>query len=155
MEHNLGYTFQHKGQNYALQCLYCLHLATITLTSTLDRRQAACPGELATYTCTVTQAFVVGWTAAPVLVDNTLVVFVPSDQRRMLGCSNISSIQCADFDFLATLTNVGPLQSGVADMTSIFRFTVRAGLNGTAVECSGITSPPTPSESHMVTVAGK
>ena len=103
----------------------------------------------------MTQGFSIGWTATPILVDNTLVVFVPSDQRRMVGCSNISSIQCADFDFLATLTSVGPVQSGAADMTSTFRFTVRAGLNGTVVECSGTTSPPTPSESHMLTVVGK
>ena len=96
----------------------------------------------------MTQGFTLGWTAAPVLVDNTLVVFVPSDQRRMLGCSIVSSIQCADFDFQATLTSVGPVQSGAADMTSTFTFTV------TVVECSGTTSPPTPSESHTFTVVG-
>ena len=103
----------------------------------------------------MTQGFALSWTAAPVLVDNTLVVFVPSDQRRMLGCSNVSSIQCADFDFQTTLMSVGPVQSGAADMTSTFRFTARAGLNGTVVECRGTTSPPTPSESHTFTIAGK
>ena len=103
----------------------------------------------------MTQGFTLGWTAAPVLVDNTVVVFTPSDQRTMLGCSNVSSIQCADFDFQATLTSVGPVQSGAADMTSTFTFTVRTGLNGTVVECSGTTSPSTPSESHTFTAAGK
>ena len=80
--------------------------------------------------------------------------FAPTDSR-ILGCSNISSIQCADFDFLATLTNVGPVQSGAADMTSTFRFTARAELNGTVVECSGLTLPSTPSEDQTLIVAGK
>ena len=134
----------------------CLHIATITLTSTLNGREAACPGELVTYTCTVTQGFTIGWTAAPVLVDSTLVVFVPSDPRRMLGCSDVSTIQCADFDFQATRTSVGSIDmNGAADMTSTFRFTATTRLNGTVVECSGTTSPPTPAEAHTSTVADK
>ena len=108
-----------------------------------------------TYTCTVTQGFLIGWTAAPVLVDVTFVRFTPSDQR-IRGCSNASSpVQCNEFDFQGTITSVGPVQSGAADMTSTFRFTARTELNGTVVECSGTTSPPTPSESHTFTVAGK
>ena len=132
-----------------------LRLATITLTSTLDGRQAACPEEEVTYTCSVTQAFLIGWTAAPFLVDNALVQFAPTDSR-MLGCSNSSAIQCDDFDFLATLTSVGVVSmNGAADMTTTFRFTARAELDGTVVECSGTTSSPTPSESNIFTVAGK
>ena len=103
----------------------------------------------------MTQAFTLGWTAAPVLVDNTFARFTPTG-ATLLGCSNASSpVQCADFDFQATLTSVGPVQSGAADMASTFRFTVRAGLNGTVVDCIGTTSPPTPSESHTLTVVGK
>ena len=103
----------------------------------------------------MTQGFVIGWTAAPVLVDATFVRFTPSDQRTR-GCSNASSpVQCAEFDFQGTVTSVGLVQSGAADMTSTFTFTATAGLNGTVVECSGTTSPPTPSESHAFTVAGK
>ena len=65
-------------------------------------------------------------------------------------------MQCAGFDFVATLTNVGPRDmNGLADMTSTFRFTARVGLNQTVVQCSGTTSPPTPSESLNFTVAGK
>ena len=124
-----------------------------TLSSTLDGRQAACPGEVVTYTCTVTQGFLIDWRAVPFL-DAALVQFTPTDSR-ILGCSNFSAIQCNDFDFLATLTSVSPVQSGAADMTSTFRFTARAGLNRTVVVCSGTTSPPTPSESHTLTIAGK
>ena len=66
-------------------------------------------------------------------------------------------MQCAGFEFLATLTSVGPrdIMTGAADMTSTFRFTVRAELNGTVVQCSGETSPSTPAESHNFIVAGK
>ena len=103
----------------------------------------------------MTQGFILSWTAAPVLVDATFARFTPTG-ARLVGCSNASSpVQCADFDFEATLTSVGSVQSGAADMTSTFMFTARAGLNGTVVECSGTTLPPTPSESHMFTVAGK
>ena len=103
----------------------------------------------------MTQGFVIGWTAAPVLVDATFTRFTPTGPR-VVGCSNASSpVQCVDFDFQSTLTNVGPVQNGAADMTSTFRLTVRAGLNGTVVECSGTTSPPTASESHTLTVVGK
>ena len=102
----------------------------------------------------MTQGFTIGWGATPVL-DAALVQFAPSDPR-ILGCSNVTATQCDDFDFQATLTSVGTVtMNGAADMTSAFRFTARAGLNGTVVECSGTTSPPTPSESHMFTVAGK
>ena len=129
--------------------------ATSTLTSTLDGRQTACPGEVVTYTCTVTQGFFIGWTAAPVLVDATFVRFTPSDQR-MRGCGNASSpVDCTEFDFQGTVSSVGPVQSGAADMTSIFSFTATTRINGTVVECSGQTSPPTPSESYTFTVAGK
>ena len=102
----------------------------------------------------MTQGFLIGWSAAPFL-DAALVQFAPTDSR-ILGCSNLSAIQCNDFDFQATLTSVGIIDmNGAADMTSTFRFTVRAWLNGTVVECSSTTSPPTPSESHTLTVAGK
>ena len=131
-----------------------IHIATTTLTSTLDGRQAACPGEVVTYTCNVTAAIAISWTVAPIFVVESLVRFLsttPLNQR--VTCS---TMQCAGFDFLATLTNVGPLDmNGAADMTSTFRFTARASLNQTVVQCSGLTSPSTPSESRNFTVAGK
>ena len=85
-----------------------------------------------------------------------LLQFLWATGPRLVGCSNASSpVQCVDFDFQSILTNVGPVQSGAADMTSTFRFTARAGVNGTVVECSGTSLPPTPSESHTFTIAGK
>ena len=111
---------------------------------------------MVTYACTLTQGFSISWTAAPVLVDAALVRFVTSDSAgRMRGCSDIQAIQCADFDFQATLASVGPVMNGARDMTSTFTFTTRPGLNGTVVECNGFTIPSTPSVNHTLIVAGK
>ena len=128
-------------------------VATVTLTSTLDGRQAACPGEV-TYSCNVTQGFSVSWTAAPVLVSLTFVRLLPSGPR-MLRCSDIQAIQCADLDFQANLTVTSTVVNGMADLTSTFRFTARVELNETVVECSGLTLPLTPPVNHTFTVAGK
>ena len=102
----------------------------------------------------MTQTFLIGWGAAPVL-DAALVQFAPTD-LRILGCSSVTAILCDDLDFLATLTSVGTVDmNGAADMTSTFRFTARPGINGTVVECSGLTIPSTPSANHTLTIAGK
>ena len=100
----------------------------------------------------MTQGFLIGWSAAPVL-NAALVQFAPTDSR-MLGCSNVTAIQCDDFDFLATLMSVDTVQNGQADMSSTFRFTARAGLNGTVVECTRTTLPSTPSANHTLIIAG-
>ena len=141
-------------QELTAELVYSLSLpvATSSLSSTLDGRQAACPGEVVTYTCNVTQGFLIGWGATPVL-DAALVQFAPTDPR-ILGCSNVSSIQCDDFDFQATLTSVGTVSSGQADMTSTFRFTATVGLNGTVVECTRTTSPSTPSANQTLIITG-
>jgi len=85
--------------------------ATVTLTSNVDGRQAACPREVVTYTCTVIQGAVITWTAAPVLVG-TVVRFrstSPPDEWQ-LSCGDTSSpVQCTDLDYQATLTSVDTL----------------------------------------------
>ena len=43
--------------------------ASITLTSSVEGMQAACPGEVVTHSCTVTEAAFTSWTAAPFFVD--------------------------------------------------------------------------------------
>ena len=149
----LNYNFGISGSVYQSQ-FFLSSIATTILTSTLDGRQAACPGEAVTYTCNVTTAIAISWTVAPIFVMESLVRFVPTTPlNQRVTCT---TMQCAGFDFVATLTNVGPLDmNGLADMTTTFRFTARAELNRTVVQCSGTTSPSTPSESHNVTVAGK
>ena len=140
--------------------VYCQSLlipvATITLTSSVDGRQAACPGEVVTYTCTVIQGASIGWTAAPVLVDSTLLRFLdttPSGESR--SCSDTSTVPCADLDYQATLTDVSNEMTNVADLTSTFRFTARAELNGTVVQCSAVTAIATPPATQTHSVVGE
>ena len=148
-----------------LWCQQCLLLvfyhslvATITLTSSVDARQAACPEEVMTYTCTVTQAASITWTAAPVLVGTSVRFrsISPSDEWQ-LSCSDTSSpVQCADLDYQATLTSVGIVDMiGAADLMSTFRFTARAELNGTVVQCSTVNVPNAPPDSQVLNVAGE
>ena len=112
---------------------------------------------MVTYTCTVTQGFTLSWTAAPVLVNPSLVRFTTSDLvGRMVGCNDITSIQCNNIDFQATLTSVGPPDmNGARDMISTFSVNATAELDGTVVECTGLTVSSTPSKNHTLIVAGK
>ena len=110
-----------------------------------------------TYTCMVDQAATVGWTAAPVLTDPTAVLFVasaPSDQTTR-NCSGMSSMQCSDLDFHASFTNISAVQNGVADLSSAFRFTARAELNGTVVQCTATTASGAPRANQSLIIAGK
>ena len=131
-------------------------VATITLTSTVDGRQVACPREIVTYTCTVIQGATLTWTAAPALVDPTLARFLdtsPSGESR--SCSDTPSIQCADLDYLATLTNVTNSMGNVADLTSTFRFTATAELNQTVVQCRAVTATTAPPATQTLIIAGE
>ena len=116
--------------------------ATITLMSSVDGRQAVCPREVVTYTCTVTQTIELEWIVEP---------FIPSASRRVTffvgthneqatqSCGDFTSIQCTDIDFQAILTSVAPMMS-IANLTSTFTFPATARLNGRVVQCRGITT---------------
>ena len=114
-----------------------MHTATITLTSTLNGRQGACPREVVTYTCTLTQGSFLEWTAEPFL-SATELRFTPTTpaNSRMVDCDDYVNIQCTVFDFQSTvsITNINAGMT-LADLTSTFRFTARADLNGTVVRC--------------------
>ena len=101
----------------------------------------------------VDQAATVGWTAAPVLTDPTAVLFIPSSDQTTRDCSAISFIQCSDLDFYANFTNISAIQSGIADLNSTFRFTARAGLNGTVVQCTAATESGAPRANQSFIVA--
>jgi len=92
------------------------------LTSTVDGRQAACPGEVMTCTCTVMQGAVLEWVAAPYITNTnpSRPQFTPTTpENTALDCSDSSSVvQCPDFDYQATLTEVGNVGNGFAGMTS-------------------------------------
>ena len=114
-----------------------MHTATITLTSTLNGRQGVCPREIVTYTCTVTQGSFLEWTAEPFL-SATELRFTPTTpaNSRMVDCDDYVNIQCTVFDFQSTvsITNINAGMT-LADLTSTFRFTARAEINGTVVRC--------------------
>jgi len=95
----------------------------------------ACPGEVVTYTCTVTQTTILDWTAEPFVPSSSSVRFAVGthNEQATQSCNDFPSIQCTDIDFLATLTSVGPVLMSVADLTSTFMFTATARLNGTVV----------------------
>ena len=85
-----------------------------------------------TYTCTVTKGSVLEWIAEPFLSTNELrfTLSAPADNR---SCDDT---QCMVFDFQVTVSITNRIAGmSVADLTSTFRFTARAELNGTVVQC--------------------
>ena len=126
--------------------------ATVTLTSTLDERQTACPGEVVTYTCTVTQVVLLDWTAEPFIDETNRLQFSRSTpaRDRVIDCSDNFTVSCADLDYQAALTSVGPAQ----DITSTFRFTASARVNGTVVQCTGSTATGVQTANSTLIVAG-
>ena len=136
---------------------FALNAATI-MTASVDER-TACPGERVTYTCTVTQAAVLEWTAEPFINSTNRRQFSsttpPWDRDRVLSCSNhTSSINCTDLDYYATLTRVRAFQNGFADMTSTFRFTASARVNGTVVQCRVLTATEDRMANRTLNVTG-
>ena len=98
---------------------------------------------MVTYTCNVTQAIRLEWTAVPFINNNNRLQFTSTTppENRVLACgTSTSSVQCAEFDYRATLTRVGPVQNALADMTSTFSFTAHTRVNGTLVQCRESTA---------------
>ena len=98
--------------------------ATLTLTSTLDGRQTACPGEVVTYTCTVLRTAVISW------VDLPGIGRVDYYPRDLIGQRVIGDFQ------IALISNV-PISVGLADLTITLTVTATPAHNGTEVECRG------------------
>ena len=131
--------------------------ATITLTSNLNGRQTACPEEVVTYSCTVAQAATLDWIVEPFISESNRLQFTTttSPGNRVLACgTSTSPVQCAEFDYRATLTSVGPVQSSIADLTSTFSFTASARVNGTVVQCRGSTATGRQMANSTLIVAG-
>ena len=106
--------------------LFTAGTATVTLTSTLDGRQTACPGEVVTYTCTVLHTSAAGWHVPPDIMELN---YFPSSTigQRVIG------------DFQITLTNkdVDPNNAALADLTITLTVTATLARNGTVVQCRG------------------
>ena len=136
--------------------LYFASNAATTLTSSVDGR-TACPGERVTYTCTMTQSAVLEWTAEPFISRNNRHQFSSTTppEDRVLACSNLTSVvKCTDLDYYATLTRVRAFQNGFADMVSTFGFMASARVNGTVVQCRGLTLNEVQMANCMLNVTG-
>ena len=108
--------------------LFIVGTATITLTSTLNGRQTACPGEVVTYTCTVLRTTVVSWFALPDIDGVGYFANGGPFGQQVTG------------DFQLTLTNRVPdavNPERLADLTTTLTVTATAGHNGTVVQCRG------------------
>ena len=108
-----------------------------------------CPGEMVTYTCTVPQGLLLEWIVEPFLPANDPVQFQSSDNPGSnTDCNDFPTVNCSDFDFVATLTEATP------DINSTLTFSVTARLNGTVIQCRGSTTTATSTESSILNVAG-
>ena len=114
----------------------------MTLASTLDGRQAACPGEVVTYTCTALRTTVVTWFVAQ---DIDVDYFATSP----LGQRTISGFQLA-------LTGNVPDPSNpttIADLTITLTVTATLARNGTVVQCRG--DQPSERMSQVLNIASE
>ena len=138
-------------------CNVVLHTATVVLDSSVGVR-GVCPGERVTYTCTVTQGIALDWIVEP-FISGTGIRFrnsTPTDMRSV-DCNEVTPPQCDNINFMATLTNTANsmtvMNTPVADITSTLTFTATARLNGTVVQCRGVTAV-TQIANRTVNVAG-
>ena len=105
----------------------------------------ACPGEMETYTCTVNQGIALNWIVEPYLSGSTSIRFLSTTAvGTKEDCNDVTAVHCTDLDFVATLTNLAnptAVTGGtIADVTSTLTFTATIRLNGTVVQCRGITA---------------
>ena len=124
-----------------------LYAATVVLDSSVGMRQV-CPGEMVTYICTVIQGTALEWIVEPLISGNDTVLFLSTTPTgRSVNCNDVAAVQCADFNFVATLTNTSNstsvMNTILADMTSTLTFNATAELNGTVVQCRGETGDGT------------
>ena len=104
----------------------------------------------------MTQAIFLEWIAEPFITETNRLQFSRSTpaEDRVIDCSDSSTVPCADLDYRTTLTSVGPAQNGFADMTSTFRFTASARVNGTVVQCKGSTATGVQMANSTLSVTG-
>ena len=109
---------------------------TVTLTSSVeqlqDGRQAACSGEVVTFTCMVTDGVALSWTAEPYIPMMDPIRFLVSDTAGDTAMDSSGQ-------FRARLTNV--TQSGeVGNLTSELTVNASETLGGTGIQCLAITT---------------
>ena len=123
--------------------VHFLVAANVVLDSSVGLRQA-CPGETVTYTCTVNQGSVLEWIVEPFISGNDTVLFLSTTLTgSSVNCTDVAAVQCADFNFVATLTNTANsttvMSTTLADMTSTLTLNATSRPGGTVVQCRGTT----------------
>ena len=107
---------------------------TVTLTCSVeqDGRLAACPGEVVTFTCMVTDGAFLDWTAEPHITM--------MDPIRFLVSTPVGETAMDDSgQFRARLTSV--IQNGnFGDLTSELTVTASETLGGTVIQCLATTT---------------
>ena len=115
----------------------------------------ACPGETVTYTCTVTQGTFLDWIVEPFINDSDPVRFTTAATTgTSYDCSGVAAVQCAEFNFVATLTSITNSMAILENFTSTLAFTATSRLNGTVVQCRGTVDPMPIISSSTLYVAG-
>ena len=106
---------------------------TVTLTSSVEQagRQAACPGEEVTFTCTVIGGAAIQWIVEPFIPQNSPLRFIAAVDT--VGAMKEDS----SGRFIAVLTSV--TQGGLANYSSELTVTATETLNETVVQCSSGT----------------
>ena len=122
---------------------------TVVLDSSVSMRHA-CPGETVTYTCTVNLGLALDWIVEPFFSGSTPLRFLSTTPTgSSQDCSGVAAVNCNDFGFVATLTDVNP------DMTSTLTFTATTRLNRTVVQCRGATLDGFQLTNSTLNVAGE
>ena len=119
----------------------------------------ACPGEMVTYTCTVTQGAFLDWIVEPFLPTTAPIQFTSTAATdSSWNCNNVVTVSCSVFNFVATLTaTVNPnvvMSTTLVDMTSTLTFSAASRLNGTVVQCRGSTAVGFPIVNNSLNIAG-
>ena len=109
---------------------------TVTLTSSveLNGRQAACPREVVTFTCMVTDSPGLRWIAEPFISPSDPITFVVSSAPGNMAVDGSGQ-------FRAVLTSLSVAQSDlIGDLTSELTVTASETLGGTVVQCLATTT---------------
>ena len=115
----------------------------------------ACPGETVTYTCTVIQGFAVEWVVEPFIIDSDPIRFsTAATTGTSFDYSGAVTVQCAEFNFVATLTSITNSMAILENFTSTLAFTATSRLNMTVVQCRGTVDPMPVISSSTLYVAG-
>ena len=114
-----------------------------------------CPGEMVTYTCTVNQGTALEWIVEPFIIDGDSVRFTTAATTgTSFDCSGVAAVQCAEFNFVATLTRITNSIAILENFTSTLAFTATSRLNRTVVQCRGTVDPMPIISSSTLYVAG-